>query len=67
MYMMSEWHNQRLQTNSLFPEKEALEHRQRHTLKSKNTLIRGVPTCTQIRMCVQLDTASIGYLSYGKQ
>ena len=24
--------------------------------------IRGVPTCTQIRMCVQLDAASIGFL-----
>ena len=28
--------------------------------------IRGVPTCTQIRMCVQLDAASIGFLVTAK-
>ena len=31
-----------------------------------NSTIRGVPTSMQIRMCVQLDSASIGFFSYSK-
>ena len=32
-------------------------------IHTRGIVIRGVPTCTQIRMCVQLDAANIDFVS----
>ena len=36
------------------------------SVSQDGTDTRGVPMCTQIRMCVQLDAASIGFLTTSK-